>query len=56
MTTEFIKILSDFVSLIKDWNFRLVPKEEEFITRLKDLNARLTEELPKQKVPTIQEE
>lgn len=55
MTTELIKILSDFVTWVKDWNLRVVPTEEEFIDKLKDLSNRLAEELPKQKNQEIQE-
>ena len=55
MTTEFIRIISDFWSLILDWTFRVIPTEQEFIDKLKKLSNRLSEELPKQKIPEIQE-
>jgi hypothetical protein len=45
MTTELIRILSDFFSLILDWNFRLIPTEEEFLFKLNKLKNRLSLEL-----------
>lgn len=49
MTTELIRILSDFVIWVKDWNLRVIPTEKEFVDKLIELSNRLTEELPKQK-------
>ena len=55
MTTELIRVLSDLTTWVKDWNLRVVPTEEEFVDKLKELSNRLAEELPKQKNQEIQE-
>lgn len=50
MTIELAKILTDIKSLIEDWNARMIHTDEEFFTRLRGLNCRLSKELPKQKM------
>lgn len=53
MTNELIKILSDFKNWIDDWTFRIVPTEEEFIDKLKNLDSRFHKEIKKQQLPII---
>ena len=53
MTTELGKILTDFVSCVKDWECRMIHTEDDFVKRLEELNRRLSEELPKQKIQTL---
>jgi len=48
MTIELAKILTDFKSLIDDWNARIIKTDREFFIRLKGLNCRLYKELKKQ--------
>ena len=55
MTTELGKILTDFVSCVDDWNSRMIHTEEDLLKRLEGLNRRLSDELPKQRIQTIQE-
>jgi len=53
MTIELNKILTDFVSCVKDWECRMIHTEDDFIKRLNELNRRLSEELPKQRIKTL---
>jgi len=53
MTNELVRVISDFWDLVLDWTFRIIPTEEEFIDKLKEMTNRLVEELPKQKIPEI---
>lgn len=53
MTTELGKILTDIISCVEDWEHRMIHSEEDFIKRLEELNRRLGEELPKQRIQTI---
>lgn len=55
MTNELIIILSDFVQLMKDWESKLIPTEQELFDRVKKINEKLTEELPKQKEKEVEE-
>lgn len=48
MTIELAKILTDFKTLIDDWNARMIQTDKEFLARLKGLNCRLNKELKKQ--------
>ncbi len=56
MTDQLIMILSELKQLFQDWEKQLIPTEQELIDGLKKLNERLTEELPKQKIPAVGEE
>ena len=47
MTTELAKLLTDISELIKDWNSRAIPTEEEFIQKLRSVNDDIYEELKK---------
>jgi len=53
MTTELGKILTDLVSCVKDWECRMIHTEEDFVKKLEELNCRLSEELPKQRIQKI---
>lgn len=55
MTDQLIMILSEFTQLMKDWESRLIPSERNLYPELKKINEKLTEELPKQKIPEINE-
>jgi len=54
MTTELIRILSDFKSLIDYWNASRLMSENELVDQLKILNERLREELERKDVPEIE--
>lgn len=53
MTIELAKTLTDFKSLIDDWNARMVHTDEQLFTRLRGLNCRLSKELKKIKIIVI---
>ncbi len=53
MTPELGKILTDFVSCVGDWNCRMIHTEEDLLKKLEELNRRLSEELPKQRIQEI---
>lgn len=55
MTTEYIKILTDFSSLIGDWNARMIKSEKEFIDKVADVTAKLQAESEKQEEPEVEE-
>lgn len=54
MTIELAKTLTDIKSLILDWNAGMIHSEEEFFTRLRGLNCRLTQALANQKIDIIE--
>jgi len=47
MNKELAVALTDMAELIKDWNNNLVCNEEEFLFRLRLINARIALLLPK---------
>lgn len=55
MTNELIMVLSDFTQIMKDWEAGLIPTELEFIDKIKVINEKLIEELPKWKVPEVED-
>ncbi len=55
MTNELLKILSSLMKLMKEWNLDILPREKEFIGKLRKLNNEMYQELEKQKLPEIKE-
>lgn len=48
MDVEFTKLLTDFMLLMKDWNAKVIPSEEEFIKSLKEVITKISENIDKQ--------
>ena len=51
MTQELKDILTQLVAQINNWNRGMVTNEDEFLTSLKDLAKKLSEELEKPQEP-----
>jgi hypothetical protein len=47
MTDELIKVLSDLCDTVEDWNKRVIPTEDEFLTKLAPLSKILSIEFRK---------
>lgn len=46
MNKELARALTDMAEIIKDWNSNLIAREEDFIFRLRLINARIALLLP----------
>lgn len=46
-------ILSDFTQTMKDWEAGIIPTETELFAKVKTINEKIAEELPKQKLPEV---
>ena len=55
MTTEFAKLLSDFSSLIEDWNAKMIVSEKDLVDKVAAIATKLQAEVEKQAVPEVEE-
>lgn len=55
MTVEFTKLLTNFSSLIEDWNAKMITSEKELVEKVATIAAALQAEVEKQAVPEVDE-
>lgn len=55
MSYKLVRLLTDFVGLVTDYQFHLIEDEEIFLDQIQDLTDNIQEELKNQKLPTIEE-